>query len=410
MNYDDAIKFIQNRLRLGTKLGLETTTELLRRLGDPHKKLKFIHIAGTNGKGSTSAFITNILMANGYKTGMYISPYIHSFNERIQVNGTKISNRDLATHTEKIKSVIDDTICPTEFEIVTAIGFLHFLEQQCDVVVLEVGLGGRFDATNVINAPAVSVITSLSIDHTDLLGETIEEITFEKCGIIKRGSVVAVYPDNPEAAINVIKNTANSKNVPVTIADKNAVKIISTSIDKTVFSYMGEQYQISMLGVHQVYNAVTAITAAKLFGITSNFAQGLKQTKFSGRFEVVNTDPTIIIDGAHNYSGVFALKNAIDTYFPTKKLILVMGMLRDKEYEKCISIIAPLAHYFVATEPDNPRAVAVQVLMETAGKYTKNLSFKKDRQQALDYAKTIANKDDIICICGSLYLIGGLKY
>lgn len=410
MNYNEALDFIHSRQRFGSKLGLDAITELLRRVGDPHRRLKFVHIAGTNGKGTTSAFISNILMENGYKTGMYISPYVNSFTERIQINNRHISEEDLARHTEKIKSVIDDTCSPTEFEIVTVIGFLHFLQEGCDYVVLEVGLGGRFDATNVIPPPVVSVITSISIDHTELLGDTVEQIAFEKCGIIKTGSRVAVYPDNPEGAVNVILDAAKSRNVPAAIADKSAVKILHTDIRKTLFSYKGEQYQISMIGAHQVYNAVTAITAVRLMGISRGIAEGLEKTRFKGRLEIVREFPLIIIDGAHNYSGVCALKDALLTYFKDKRIIFVMGMLRDKEYEKCISLIAPLAHLFIATEADNGRTVSADGIAEIAKRHTENVISIKNRQQAVDAAREAARKDDVICVCGSLYLIGGINY
>lgn len=410
MTYEQAIDFIHGRLRLGSKLGLDTTNELLRRVGNPHKKLKFIHVAGTNGKGSTSAYIANILMENGYKTGMYISPYVHSFTERIQINNKQIPKNALALHTEKIISAIDDSLCPTEFEVVTAIGLLHFLHEGCDFVVLEVGLGGRFDATNVIPPPLVSVITSISIDHTELLGDTIEQIALEKSGIIKSGSTVAVYPDNPKEAIDVILNTALSKNVPVKIGDKNDITITTADTKHTSFIYQDEEYEISMLGTHQVYNAVTAITALKLLGIKLELKEGIKKTHFGGRLEIVGQNPLTVIDGAHNFSGVSALKNALTTYFPKRKIILVMGMLRDKEYEKCINEIAPLAHIFIATEPNNPRALCAYDVESIAKKSTQNTVSVKNRQDAVYYAKKHSDEDSVICVCGSLYLFEGLKY
>jgi len=413
MNYEQAIDFIHDRLKLGSKLGLEATEELLRRLGSPHKKLKFIHVAGTNGKGSTSAFIANILMANGNKTGMYISPFIHQFNERIQVNNIQIPNDDLATHTEQVASVIDETLQPTEFEVVTAIGLLHFLAQGCDYVVLEVGLGGRFDSTNVIPPPLLSVITSISIDHTEFLGDTIEQIAFEKCGIIKSGSnAVIAYPNNPQGAIDVITKTANEKNVPLVFGDKNEISIISQDINLTKFIYKGTEYEISLLGTHQVYNAVTAITAANCLNIPeTTIKNGLKNTKFGGRFEVISTpthNPLIIIDGAHNFSGVLALKNTLETYFSDKKITLVMGMLKDKEYEKCVAEIAPLADKFIATEPENPRALSCVDLETLAKKHVSKTTHFENKIDAVNYAIKNTDKNDVICICGSLYLIGGI--
>jgi len=413
MDYEQAIKFIHDRLLFGSKLGLSATEELLRRLGSPHKKLKFIHIAGTNGKGSTSAFIANILIANGHKTGMYISPFVHNFNERIQIDNVQIPNEDLAIHTEKVASVIDDTLQPTEFEVVTAVGLLHFLAEGCDYVVLEVGLGGRFDSTNVIPPPLVSVITSISIDHTEFLGETIEQIAFEKCGIIKSDSSVAVYPDNPQGAIDVIKSTVSEKKVPIIFGNKDAISIISQDINGTRFTYKGTEYEISLLGLHQVYNAVTAITAIENLNISEMaIKNGLKNTKFSGRFEVISTppyNPLIIIDGAHNYSGVLALKNALETYFKNKKITLVMGMLKDKEYEKCVAELAPLADIFIATQPENHRAISSIELETIAKKYVKTTKAFDEKIDAVNYAISHTDKNDVICICGSLYLIGGIQ-
>ncbi|OQB15200.1 MAG: Folylpolyglutamate synthase [Firmicutes bacterium ADurb.Bin193] len=410
MNYEQAMEFIRGRLKYGSRPGLETTRELLHRLGNPQERLKFIHVAGTNGKGSTSSFIANTLIESGYKTGIYISPFVNAFTERIQVNNVQITKDELACHAQRVAEVLDDSLCPTEFEVVTAIGFLRFLDKKCDYVVLEVGLGGRFDATNVIPPPIVAVITSISIDHTELLGDTVSQIAFEKSGIIKSGCALAVYPDNPPEAMEVIKKTAEEKGVAVETADKADIKVLRTSIGGTVFSYMGEEYALSMLGKHQVYNAVTAICALKLLKLDLKIKEGLKKTFFKGRLEIVSKDPMIIVDGAHNFSGVTALSLALSDYFPKNDIILVMGMLRDKEYEKCIRAISPLSKLFIATMPDNPRALSAEELMKTAKRYTKNAVAVADRQQAVDYAKSIAKQGDVICVCGSLYLIGGIEY
>lgn len=407
MNVNDAINFIHSLERFGTKLGLETTAELLSRIGNPHKKLKFIHVAGTNGKGSTSSYIANILMAKGYKTGMYISPFVNKFNERIQINGQYISDEELSEYVEIIKNVIDDTCNPTEFEVVTAIGMLHFVEHGCDYVVLEVGLGGRFDATNVIPVPEVAVITSISIDHTDLLGDTVSKIAFEKAGIIKKNGTVVTYADNPEDADLVFEQTAESKNCRLIKGDKSQINVTEKSIEQTVFDYKGERYAISMLGSHQVYNAVTAIETANALGIEKKYIkEGLLNSSFGGRLEVISKEPLVLIDGAHNYSGVLALKDALTQYFSGKKITLVMGMLKDKEYEKCIKTLAPLANNFIATEPQNPRKLPAKELCEVAGKYTDNTEYYEDKNTAV--RKALSYNNDVTCICGSLYLIGNI--
>lgn len=410
MNYQEALDFIHSRNKFGIKLGLDATANLLDKISNPHKKLKFIHIAGTNGKGSTTSYIADILMSKGYKVGKFISPYVYSFTERIQINNCEISEDDLAKCTTVVKDAIEKyNLTPTEFEVVTAIGLLYFEKSGCDFVSLEVGMGGRFDATNVIPAPLVSVIASISIDHTEYLGERIAEIAFEKCGIIKPGTKVVAYADNPEDAVKVIKNTVTEKNVPLTIPDKKDIKILNQDINGTDFEYKGEKYHINMLGRHQVYNAVNAIETVKLLGVEEEFIKkGLEYTKFRGRLEIISQNPMIIQDGAHNYSGVTALYDALKTYFSDKKIIMVMAMLKDKEYEKCISTIAPVVHTFIATEANNPRKATADEIASTAKKYITNVYSQADINKAVAYAKELYDDDSIICICGSLYLLGDI--
>lgn len=408
MNYIESLDFIHSRNKFGIKLGLDATALLLDKIGNPHKKLKFVHIAGTNGKGSTTSYIADILSAKGYKVGKFISPYVHSFTERIQINNTEISEDDLAVFTTKVKEAIEKhNLTPTEFEVVTAIGLAYFEHQKCDYVVLEVGMGGRFDATNVIPAPEVSVITSISIDHTEYLGDTISKIAFEKCGIIKTGSKVVAYPDNPSDAMQVIKDTVDDKNVPLVVPDKNSVRITSTDINGTDFVYNEKQYHINMLGTHQVYNAITAIEAVKLLGIDEDIIKtGIASTKFRGRLDVISKDPLIIEDGAHNISGVTELKKALDLYFKDKKIILVMAMLKDKEYEKCLEMISSVTDTLIATEAPNPRKATADEFAQVASKYVKNTYAEPDVNKAISLAKTMCDKDSIICVCGSLYLLG----
>lgn len=408
MNYTESLDFIHSRNKFGIKLGLDATALLLDKIGNPHKKLRFVHIAGTNGKGSTTSYIADVLMANGYKVGKFISPYVHSFTERIQINNTEISEDDLALFTTKVKDAIEsNNLTPTEFEVVTAIGLAYFEHQKCDYVVLEVGMGGRFDATNVIPAPEVSVITSISIDHTEYLGDTISKIAFEKCGIIKSGSKVVAYPDNPTDAMTVIQNTVDEKKVPLVVPDKTSVKIVSTDINGTDFVYNEEQYHINMLGAHQVYNAITAIEAVKLLNIDANIIKkGISSTKFRGRLDVIAQTPLIIEDGAHNISGVTELKKALDLYFKDKKIILVMAMLKDKEYEKCLEIISSSADTLIATEAPNPRKATADELAQAASKFFKNTYAQPDVNKAIALAKTMCDEDAVICVCGSLYLLG----
>lgn len=408
MNYEEALEYIHSRNKFGIKLGLDATNALLDKIGNPHHKLKFVHIAGTNGKGSTTSYIHDILMSKGFKVGKFISPFVHSFTERIQINNCEISEADLAECTTVIKKAIEKhNLTPTEFEVVTAIGLLYFEQEKCDYITLEVGMGGRFDATNVIPAPLVTVITSISIDHTEYLGNTIADIAFEKCGIIKTGSRVVAYADNPDEANQVIIKTADEKNVPLTIPDKKDIEILSQGIEGTDFEYKGDKYHINMLGKHQVYNAVNAIEAVKLLGVEDEFIKkGLETTKFRGRLEIVSKNPLIIEDGAHNYSGVLALHDALKTYFSGKKIIIVMAMLKDKEYEKCLKTLLPLADTFIATQANNPRKATADELAQTARKYTDTVYSEPDVNKALELAKSISDENSIICVCGSLYLLG----
>ena len=401
--------FIHGRLRFGSKLGLDNITELMRRLGNPQDKLSFVHIAGTNGKGSTASYIANSCTADGKKTGLYISPFVRVFEERIQIDGRIIDHASLAHCVSRVADVMGDDLEATEFEVVTAAALLYFYEQKCDIVALEVGLGGRFDATNVIKPPKVCVITSISYDHTEVLGDTIDKIAYEKCGIIKSGSKAVAYCENPREANEVIERMSRERGAELVFADKSALKITEQNMFGSKFSYKGAEYEIPMLGVHQIYNALTAIEVCAALGLSENAVRaGLKNTRFCGRFETVGTEPTVIVDGAHNLAGAEALRHTVEKYVG-KKVILVMGMLSDKEYEKCLSGLAPIAKEFVATQPQNPRRLEAEKLAHIAKKFFKDEppSFENP-SDALAFAKGSAQSDDVIIVCGSLYMIGNI--
>lgn len=406
MSVDAALNYIHSLKRFGKKPGLAQIKKLLERLGNPQKKLRFVHVAGTNGKGSTCAYISSILSCAGYKTGLFISPFVNMFNERIQVNGKNIPDDDLVKFTLIVKEAAEGCVL-NEFEFITAVGMMYFAHMQCDYVVLEVGLGGRYDATNVIDIPEAAVIASIGIDHTEILGDTIEKIAFEKCGIIKPGGNVIAYCDNVPSVNEVIRTVAEKNEAVLTICGKEKIRILSQKPCKTVFEYDGGMYETGMCGVHQVYNAVSAIETAKLLNIDESFIKtGLSSAHFYGRFQLVSENPRVIIDGAHNFSGAAALKNALLTYFPNDEITVVMGMLKDKEYEKCVAQIAPLAKKFIATEPDSVRKVPASVLAETARAYNSNVIAVENRDEAIKTA--VCNKNSTVCICGSLYLIGNI--
>jgi len=422
MNYDEALEYIHGTMRFGSKLGLQNIANLLELMGNPHKQLKYIHIAGTNGKGSTTAMITRILQEQGYRVGMYTSPYIEDFRERIQINGEYITKEALASLTGRIKEFVQIMVDkglnhPTEFEIITALAFQYYFEQKCDYVVLEVGMGGRFDATNIIDCPLVSVITAISMDHMEYLGNTLDKIAFEKCGIIKENGIVVVYPEQAPEVMEVIRNVSQQRHAEVLKADCSEVFHLSDSLQGIEFSY--KQYKnlrLSIIGRHQVLNAVTAITAIEALreyhGVAvskDSIMKGLSKVQWPGRLEVLSQNPLFIIDGAHNFAGIQALKSFIDNYIKDRRIILVIGMLADKEYEKSVAEIAPTAHSVVATMPVSSRALDGNELGKVASKYCKNVVVENDYKKAVMLAMQNMKDGEAVLCCGSLYLVGYVR-
>ncbi|TCK98236.1 dihydrofolate synthase/folylpolyglutamate synthase [Natranaerovirga hydrolytica] len=421
MTYDEALDYIHSTLKFGSKLGLENIKKLLALMGNPQNHLKFIHIAGTNGKGSVGSMTGCILKESGYTVGMFTSPYIETFTERIVINDQQIEKKELATITATIKKAIEQMIQegynhPTEFEIVTALGLQYFYEKECDLVVLEVGMGGRLDATNVIDTPLASVITSISLDHTQYLGDTIDKIAYEKCGIIKENGLTISYPEQDERALKVIQDTAKIKKNPLIIG-KNQYTIVEQTLEKTVFNYKAYKgLQIHLLGQHQILNAITAITIIEALNEYQgyNISQkdifnGLKQAKWMARLEILQNNPYFIIDGAHNLSGIKALSQAIEDYIKDKRLIFLIGLLRDKAYEEVLETIGHQANVIITTTPDNPRALPAEELGEVAKKYCSHVIIEEDIDQSVNQALTLAQKDDVIVSFGSLYLIGEIR-
>ena len=398
MTYDEALSFIHSVLKFGSKLGLTNISELLRRLGDPQDKIRTIHVAGTNGKGSTSAMIAKILECQGYKTGLFTSPYIEDFRERIQINSEMISKEKLAELTGVVKQVCDDMVKdgfnhPTEFEVVTAIGFLYFA--NCDYAVIEVGLGGRLDATNVLKSPLVSVITLIDYDHTEYLGGTLAEIAYEKCGIVKPGVPVVTYGYQDDEALKVIEDSSKSNGSELYVAQREN-------------RYNGIPIFPVMKGDHQKKNMQTVletIRVLKKLGVEisdTSVINGIEGTQFIGRFEYI--DSNLVIDGAHNSSGMKTFCDAVKE-LEYDRLIVVCGMLEDKSYCECAELIKDIADVIIATEPDSPRKLSAFKFADVLGT---DLCFENPID-AVNYAKAIADDEDLIAVCGSLYLIGGIR-
>jgi dihydrofolate synthase / folylpolyglutamate synthase len=417
MTYEDAQDYINNTLRFGSKPGLERIGKLLELMGNPQDSLKFIHIAGTNGKGSIANAIAAALSQSGVKTGLYISPFVTDFCERIQIDGCKISHDELAGEVESIASFVakagETGEQPTEFEIITALAFNYFKRQGCGVVVLEVGLGGRFDATNIINRPLLSVITSISLDHTDILGDTIEKIAFEKCGIIKNFGVTVTCPSQDTQALEVIMRICSERENTLIMPSLSSVKIGKEGIDGTDIAYGGSLLHIPLAGRHQIANFITAVEAVKAVskqGITvsdQDIIKGMAKVSFPARMEILNRSPLVLLDGAHNPSGAATLAASIKRYLEEKP-VLVMGMLADKDYETAIATLAPLAKAFVAVKPDSPRALEPYKTAQAARKYCENVSHCDDYEKAFLNALKISQGAPVI-ICGSLFLAGGMR-
>lgn len=419
LNYDSAEAYIHSLTRFGSQLGLERMEELLRRLGNPHKKQRFIHIAGTNGKGSTANMCAKVLQDAGYTTGLYTSPFVNDFRERFQIDGNKITPGEFGEictivihHIEAMKFEMGMQV--TEFEAVTAIAFVYFFRHKCNIVCLEVGLGGRFDATNIIGIPEIAIITSISLDHVAILGDTIEKIAFEKAGIIKEGTTVVSYPLQEEVAFDVIKQRCKETNSTLIIPDVSAVGQIEANISGTVFNYKNRKYH-TLAGEHQAYNTAMVIEAMealkkKGYVIPDGVLNlGIGKTKPPARVECVTRGqkPPIYLDGAHNYQAVSSLSKLIPTL--EKKTVIVMGMMADKDYEHSIECIAKIADTFIAVDVNNPRAEKRAVLAKTASKYCKNVFDIEDYDEVITKAISQAGEDGAIVVCGSFYLVSDMK-
>ena len=369
MTAEEAIAYIENYTRSTSRLGLERTRTLLRALGDPQKELKFIHVAGSNGKGSTCAMLEAVLRAAGYRTGLYISPYIQDFCERIQINGVNIPGEDLARITERVRCIADAMEDhPSQFELVTAIAMQYYREQHCDLVVLEVGMGGALDSTNAIDAPEVAVITNLGLEHTEYLGDTLEKIAEAKGGIIKPGCACVCYDSAPEA-VSTIRRICDGNAVPCHIASEADLQPVSHSLDGQCFLWKGQAYTLSLLGPHQLRNAgvvLETLDALRERGweIPEEAVKaGLNAVRWPARFEVLWRDPLFVLDGGHNPQCAEALARNLEDYLPDTPLTILIGVLADKDYRQMLAFLLPHARSFVCITPESPRALPAEKLV-----------------------------------------------
>ena len=415
MDYQEALAYIDGVAWFGSRPGLSRVTELLHRLGDPQNRLKFVHIAGTNGKGSCAAMLASVLKTAGYKTGLFTSPYLFRFNERMQINGREIDNdilADVVTRVSIPAEIMEDH--PTEFEMMTAAALLWYAEEGCDIVVLEVGLGGRFDATNVISRPEVSGIMNIGLDHTKILGDTVEKIAAEKAGIIKPGCPCVLYQQS-DSVTQVIRQRCGEVGAELHIADFSAIKTEFDSLEGQVFTYKGEAYAIPLLGAHQLKNAAVVIETAETLRRRGwklpheDVEHGLYAVSWPARFEVVSDGPCFVVDGGHNPQCAQTVAENLKKYFPGCRRVLLIGVLADKDYRSLADILAPEADEFVCVTPNSDRALPAEELAQVLRPYGKPVTVCESIKEGVSAAIDAAGQDGMVCAVGSLYMVGEIR-
>ena len=415
MTIEQAMELIHGVEWRGSRPGLSRVRELLHRLGDPQDGLQFVHIAGTNGKGSTAAMLASILRAAGYTTGLFTSPYLERFAERMQVNGAPVPDAEFAAVCQTLQPCIaamDDP--PTEFELVTAAAMLWFRRRGCDVVVLEVGLGGRLDATNVIAAPACAVITNIGLDHTEILGDTLAQIAREKAGILKPGTCTVSYPQAPEVR-SVLREICAQRGIPLTEVDVSAIVPLTDSVDGQTFTYRGAEYALPLLGAHQLRNAAVALeTVAALRARDWRIPDaavhaGLAQVRWPARFELLRRAPWFVLDGGHNPQCAQTVADNLARYFPGRRITLLVGVLADKDYPAMFAALDGQAAAYIAATPRSPRALPAAELGEYLKRFGKPVTVCADPAQAAELALAHAAPEEVICAVGSLYMAGAIR-
>jgi len=424
MNYDEAMSYLKNLTKFGWNPGLQRIRKLMSLLGNPEKQLKVIHIGGTNGKGSTSAMIASILQKAGYRVGLFTSPHLHAYTERIQINRVQISQERLVNLVNTVKPYMDQMVeegfeHPTEFEVYTALALLYFAQEKVDFAVIEVGMGGAIDSTNVVE-PLVAVITNVGMDHMDYLGNTLEEIARVKAGILKPGCKVVTAADRPEV-LKIITEECQKKQVElIRVGTDVKYEVKSLSAEGTAFNLHGLGQDLaglvtSLIGYHQAINgatAVTAILALEHFGIRiplEAIREGLAQTEWAARLEVIRKKPLVLLDAAHNVDGAVTLRQALEEIFKYDKLVLLIGMLADKERQKVMEILGPLASAIVVTKPNNPRALDWQSMAEIARNFTPEVYLEEKVEDAVEKGLTLVGPDDLLCITGSIYMVADAR-
>ena len=415
MNYEEALEYIHAVQWAGHKPGLSRTRTLLAALGDPHKTLKFVHVAGTNGKGSTAAMLASCLQAAGYRVGLFTSPFINRFNERIQINGEQIPDEALVQLVEQVRPAADAmTDIPTEFEIITALGMLWFARQRCDIVVLEVGLGGTLDSTNVIDPPECAVITALGMDHVKELGPTLADIAAAKAGILKPGSPAVSYGGVPEADA-VIARVAKEQHAPLTVVDFSKLRFDGGDLDEVTFDFDGlDGVRLPLIGSYQPRNAAVAITALRVLrGRGWNIPEqairkGLETVKWPGRFELLRHAPAFVLDGSHNAHGMRATVQSLRDRFPGEKFVFLLSIMADKDADEMLDLLAPLAKRFVTVAAHTPRALPAETLAEAIRTRSIPAEAAPGIEEGVARAVELGGQGPV-CALGTLYFSGEVR-
>ena len=413
MTLQEALHYIHAVCWKGSIPGLERINALLDKMGHPERALKFVHVTGTNGKGSTCAMVASVLRAAGYRTGLYTSPYIIRFNERMQINGEMIPDKELCQITEEIKPLADSIFeQPTEFEMVTAIAFAWFARRQCDIVVCEVGMGGEFDATNVIGAPEAAVLCNIGLDHTEVLGDTLEKIAATKRGIIKPGCDAVLYRSTPSVEA-VVAQRCRDVGTALHTVDFAGLQLCERSLAGQIFDYGAlTGLHLPLLGEHQLHNAAVTLTTLAVLQkrgwhiSEEQLRQGLSQVTWPGRFQIIRHEPLFVIDGGHNPQCIQALAKNIEDYLPGRPLTILTGVLGDKDYHCMYRSVAEHAVEFITVTPDNPRALTAAELAGYLSSFGKPVTACGSVAEGVQLALAHAGRDGTVLCYGSLYLLG----
>ena len=415
MTAEQAINYIENYTWSTTRLGLERTRELLSKLGDPQKQLKFIHVAGSNGKGSTCAMLDAILRAAGYHTGLYTSPYIQDFCERMRVDGENVPGETLAAITERVKVIADNMEDhPSQFELVTAIAMEYFLESRCDIVVLEVGMGGAMDSTNAIDAPEVGIITNIGLEHTEYLGSTLEEIAATKAGILKTGSHAVCYDGAPEVT-EVVRRICEEKQIPLRCVDFSRLQPLTETLEGQDFLWDGEAMHLALLGPHQLHNTCTVLETVDALRErgweipAATVCEGLNKVSWPARLEILGREPLFLLDGGHNPQCAEALTAAMKKLLPEQKVVFLLGVLEDKDYPTIMEMVLPLAQEFICLTPFSDRAMTADRLAEYLQNKGAKATAYPDVDEGIRAALAAAGENGVVVSFGSLYLAGYVR-